>query len=442
MEQLFDKNAVEIIKKLKDNGFRAYFGGGAVRDLLMEKNPADYDIATNASPEDVEKIFDRVVMVGKEFGVSNVIMENKVYEIARFRIDGTYFDGRRPENIIPSDEVGDVKRRDFTVNAMLYDPLDGVLLDFVGGENDIYKKIIKAVGDPIIRFSEDSLRMLRAVRLAVRLGFEIEEETFSAIKKLSPMINKISRERVGAELVKMFSGNDPDKALSLCDETGLLQQVLPEISALKGVKQSPVFHPEGDVFEHTKKMLQIFGGGSETLSFGILFHDCGKPSTADSDEGTHFYLHQETGAEITQKVLSRLRYSKSFISKVVFLVKNHMNLIEAKKMRKSTLRKIIALDQFEELLELYRLDCVASMGSREIYDYILDFCRRETNTSDGKKLPVKILNGDDLKKLGYKPGPAFKIILQSVQDALLDGEIDPNFGSAVEFVKQLFPPDG
>jgi len=429
------RNALKIIKRLHDAGFTAYIVGGAVRDMVMSKEPEDYDIATDAPPAKVARLFRRVIPVGREFGVSMVVLGGKQYEVAGFRSEGVYLDGRRPSYTEPSTELEDVKRRDFTVNAMLYDIVSGRVIDYVGGRDDIEKRIIRTVGKPDERFAEDRLRMLRAVRFASRLDFTIDSATFEAICRNASGITDVSFERIGEELSKMVTGSHPERALSLLDETGLLAVILPEVAAMKGVEQPPLFHPEGDVFAHTRHMLDLFGGGSVTLAFGILLHDVGKPATFTVTDRIRFNRHDEVGADIAGSVLSRLRFSKEIISRVRALVKNHMRFMHVPDMKQSTLRRFMALEGFDEMLELFRLDCRASHTNLDIYEFIRQEMEREIPV-----IPDPLLTGDDLIAAGYEPGPVFSTILGKLVDAQLEG-IVINRDQARSFVLRHYPPE-
>jgi len=427
------KDALEIVKRLRDAGFRAYFAGGAVRDMIMGVESEDYDIATDASPEEVAGLFARVVPVGKRFGVSLVVLDGGSYEVAQFRTDGAYTDGRRPEKVAPSNELEDVRRRDFTINALMYDPIEDRILDPVGGRRDIERRIIRTVGDPGERFAEDKLRILRAVRFAARFDFTIEPETMSALKTHVPGIHEVSAERIGEELAKMFAGPHPDRALALLDETGLLDALLPEVSAMKGVRQPVRFHPEGDVFEHTRRMLELFGGGTVTLAFGILLHDVGKPETFTEDDRIRFNRHDVVGAEKAEEIMRRLRFSKAVTERVGMLVRNHMRFIHVKEMRPSTFRRFIAMEGFDELLELFRLDCLASHGSLELYDFV----RREMEKG-GDTLPEPLISGRDLLASGYEEGPLIGEILRDVMDAQLEGRVRTR-REALSYVRRCHP---
>ena len=430
------KNALKIIQKLRESGFEAYIVGGAVRDMILGIEPEDYDIATSASCSDIERLFEKVIPVGAEFGVCQVILGGKPYEVAGFRKDGVYEDGRRPSRIEPASAFEDVSRRDFTINALLYDPLNDRIIDHVNGRDDVKKGIIRTVGNPEDRFHEDSLRMLRAVRFATRFHFTIEPEAFAALQRNASLIQKVSCERIGDELSKMFTGPDPARALTLLDETGLLAIVLPEVAALKGVLQPAQFHPEGDVFEHTRYMLELFGGGSLSLAFGILLHDVGKPVTMTETDRIRFNRHDAVGAEIAMRVMTRLRLGRDIIKRVQMLVKNHMRFMNVRAMRRSTLMRFIAMDEFDELLELYRLDCLASHGSLDVYEFI-----RQERDSIGKGLPKPLLTGDDLMSLGYKPGKKVGVILRKVMDKQLEGTVTSR-DEALDFVLRNYSVEG
>jgi poly(A) polymerase len=431
------RDALEIISRLKRAGYKAYIVGGAVRDMVMGINPEDYDIATNASPSIVTQLFERAHPVGERFGVTLVIMRGKAYEVAQFRTEGKYLDGRRPETVAPSDEQEDVKRRDFTINALLYDPDKDGILDYVNGVEDIHKQVIRTVGDPKVRFAEDHLRMLRAVRFAARFGFRIEDKTFEAIREHAPHVSKISAERIGDELARMFSGYHPEKALDLLDSSGLLINLLPEVSALKGVEQPPEYHPEGDVYNHTRKMLDLFGGGTVTLAFGILFHDIGKPETYTYTDRVRFHEHDKIGAEKASAILKRLRFSREIVEKVNSLVLNHMRFIPVREMRPSTLRRFIAMDNFGELLELFRLDCLSSNCPMDLYDYIRTKYEEEKSRPEGPVLPKPLLSGNDLIELGFQKGPLFGEILRTLVDAQLEGRVSKR-DEAVRFVLEKY----
>ena len=435
MSDVVSKNALKIVRSLTNAGFEAYFVGGAVRDMVMGIEPKDYDIATNASPTDIKRLFKRVIPVGEQFGVNLVVLGGKSYEVARFRMDGEYSDGRRPARIEPSSVYEDVMRRDFTINALLYDPLQCRLIDCVGGKDDIRKGIVRTVGDPGARFAEDHLRMLRAVRFSALFDFNIEPETFIALRCHASKILNVSFERIGEELSKMFTGSNPGRALSLLDETGLLDSIIPEAASMKGVPQPAQYHPEGDVFEHTRYMLELFGGGSVTLAFGVLLHDVGKPAAFTETDRIRFNRHDAVGAELTVRILRRLRFSRDVITRVRTLVMNHMRFMHVRKMRRSTLRRFIAMDGFDEMLELFRLDCLASHNSLELYEFVKHEMRSAKTT-----LPQPFLTGDDLIELGYEPGKIIGTILKKVMDVQLEGTVVTR-EDALNFVRRDFSPE-
>lgn len=433
MSDSISDNALAVVDRLIAAGFQAYIVGGAVRDMVLSVPPKDYDIATNACPEDVARIFPRIIPVGREFGVSLVPYGGDMFEVAMFRSDGVYEDGRRPVGVLPSDLEGDLKRRDFTINAMAYDPRDDSFIDPVGGMQDIAARTIRTVGNPVERFTEDRLRMLRAVRFAANLGFVIESATFHAVFVNARLVESVSRERIGEELANMFTGPHPGVALRLLDGTGLLDVVLPEVAVMKGVTQPPEYHPEGDVFEHTLAMLDLYEGGSVSLAFGILLHDAGKPSTRTVTDRIRFNRHDEAGAEIASSVMRRLRFSGDITVRVIRLVRNHMRFINVRAMKESTLRRFMAEDGFDELLELFRLDCLARGASLETYEYVVSLREKL-----GPVLPEPLISGQDIIDEGYKPGPTFKTILRAVSDAQMEGIVTTR-EDALAYVRRLYP---
>ena len=428
-----------IVDRLHQNGFSAYVVGGAVRDLAMGKEPEDFDIATDAGPEQVSALFERTIPVGAQFGVTLVILGGRSYEVARFRTDGMYEDGRRPVRVSPSTAEEDVKRRDFTVNALLYDCETEEVIDYVGGLRDIENRIIRTIGDPKERFAEDRLRMLRAVRFAARLEFSIEPAAMDAVREAAGTITEVSPERIGQELAKMFSGAHPDRALELLDGSGLLGVVLPEVAALKGVEQPPEFHPEGDVFAHTREMLRLWGGGSVTLGFGILLHDIGKPATQTFEDRIRFSRHDTVGARMACVILKRLRFSNDIRERIAFLVDRHMDFMNVPHMRRSVLRRFMSQEGFDELLELHRLDVLASHEDLDVYDFVRKAMAEETAVSPA--LPPPLVNGDDLIALGYKPGPLFKTMLSWAYDEQLEGKLTTR-EEAIAAVRAEFPEAG
>ena len=431
--------AEQVVQKLRANGYEAYFVGGCVRDLLLGRQPADFDVATNAHPDAVLKLFPRTFAVGAHFGVilvaDEVDGEQIVTEVATFRSDGAYSDGRRPESVRFSESPQeDVIRRDFTINGMLLDPqvlnesgnLPASILDFVGGRADLDAQLVRAIGDPEQRFEEDKLRMLRAVRFAARFDFAIEESTARAIRTLASKIDQVSRERVRDELTRMVTEGRARRAFELLDSTGLLKEVLPEIDRLKGVEQPPEFHPEGDVWIHTLMLLeQLPEGASPTLAWGALLHDVGKPATftpapAAGPGRIRFNGHVEVGVRIAEDICRRLRFSNEEAEQIALLVENHMRFGDVKRMKESTLKRFFRLRDFPEHLALHRMDSRASHGDLTLYDFAK--ARYEAIPRQEVR-PELFVTGRDLIEAGYQPGPQFKELLAIAEDAQLEGRI-------------------
>ncbi len=417
--------AVEIVRKLRQAGHEALFAGGCVRDKLMGNEPADYDIATSASPEEVMKLFRRTVAVGVQFGVVIVLFRGKQYEVATFRSDEGYVDGRRPQRVTYTSAKQDALRRDFTINALFYDPLGDELIDYVDGRRDIERKVIRTVGDPFQRFEEDKLRMVRAVRFAARFDFQIEESTLEAIKKFSPNVTQVSWERIGEEIGRILTGPNRGRALQILADTDLLQRILPEVYRMIGVPQPEKHHPEGDVFEHTKialdKLCRESGEQpSSVLAFATLLHDVGKPPTFQIADRIRFNGHEVVGARIAEKVLRRLRLSGEKRRRIVDIVSNHMRFIPAKEMRESTLKKMLQRETFLDELEMHRADCLASHGNLEIYDFLKE---KLESLSEQEIKPPPLIRGGDLIEIGLTPGPLFGEILRAVEEMQLEGKL-------------------
>ncbi len=429
--------ATDIVKKLHKAGFEAYLVGGCVRDMIMKRVPIDYDIATNAKVEDIMKLFKKVVPVGVKFGVVLVIKEGIEFEVATFRSDGEYFDGRHPRTVHFSSAQEDAQRRDFTVNGLFYDPIKKKIIDYVGGRDDIKKKVIRAIGDPQKRFSEDKLRILRAIRFSTKLGFNIDKKTFDAIRNFVPAITEVSYERIRDEFVYMMRGPLPLRALELMDEVGLLEKLLPEVTAMKNVEQNPKFHPEGDVFVHTMLMMKELKNPSLVLAFSALFHDIGKPKTFDPETLKTTY-HSDVGARITEKILKRFRFSNDDIEKVSWCVRNHMNFMHVKKMRIGKLKRMMTLDTFQDELELHRIDCLASHGMLDNYEFLLQ--KQEEFKKEDLK-PKPLINGHDLISLGFKPGPLFTEVLDEARDLQLEHKLNSR-KEAIEWVMKQYGKDG
>jgi poly(A) polymerase len=447
--------AVLIVRTLRERGYQAFLVGGCVRDLLLGREPADYDVTTDATPDEVMQIFPRTWAVGVQFGVVLVPVENgaappdntaadagaepshRVVEVATFRSDGLYTDGRHPDQVqFTKQAQEDVQRRDFTINGLLLDPLNNdQVVDYVGGREDLRNKIIRTIGDPQRRFQEDKLRLLRALRFAARFGYSIEPNTFAAIRDMAPQIHVVSRERVRDELTKMLTEGHARRAFELLSETGLLAQVLPEVQRMHGVEQPPQFHPEGDVWIHTLLLLErLLPGCSRTLAWGALLHDVGKPPTFRvAPDRIRFDGHVEVGEAIAKEIGRRLHLSNQDTGQIVALIANHMRFADVPRMKQSTLKRFLRLPRFEEHLELNRLDCLASHGDLSVNDYV----RQEyTHTPEEQIRPAPLITGHDLITLGLKPGPAFSDILAAVEDAQLEGRL-ANQQAALEFVRQL-----
>jgi len=472
--------AVQIVEKLRSNGFEAYLAGGCVRDLLLGREPVDYDVATSAKPDVVLEMFPRTFAVGAHFGVVLVasdtgagcedgsLAERCVTEVATFRSDGVYSDGRHPDAVRYTKTAReDVQRRDFTINGLLLDPLAlrvprkagpstsvagatfaqddsrglrTAVLDYVGGLADLDEGIIRAIGEPGRRFEEDHLRLLRAVRFAARFGFALESQTAAAMRALAGRIHAVSRERVRDELTKMLTEGKARRAFELLDETGLLAQVLPEVAKMKGVEQPPQFHPEGDVWIHTLMLLEQLEPGCElTLAWGALLHDVGKPPTFRvAPDRIRFDGHVEVGVAMSANICRRFRFSNDDTRQILALVENHMRFADAPRMRASTLKRFFRLDNFPEHLALHRMDCLAAHANLEIYNFV-----RESYASmpEESMRPHPLLTGRELIAAGYTPGPQFKPMLQAVEDAQLEGAITTP-EEALVLVRERFGASG
>ncbi len=433
--------AISIIRNLRERGHQAYLVGGCVRDLLLKREPADYDVSTDATPEEVMAIFPETYEVGAQFGVVLVPVppdSTSTIEVATFRADIGYSDGRHPDQVrftrIPRE---DVQRRDFTINGLLLDPITNEVLDFVGGRKDLEAGIIRTIGEPELRFGEDKLRMLRAVRFAARFGYSIEPATFRATRKLAPLIHQVSRERVRDELTKMLIEGRARAAFLLLDETGLLHEVLPEIEIMKGVEQPPQFHPEGDVFVHTLLLLEKLPHPCPpTLAWGALLHDVGKPATFRvAPDRIRFDGHVDVGVKMAEEICRRLRFSNDDTGQILALVDNHMRFAHVQRMSESTFKKFVRMPRFDEHMELHRIDCQASHGNLASYEFTQE--KMAAIPPDAMR-PAPLITGDDLISAGYAPGPQFKKILSAVEDGQLEGRLT-NKESAVEFVAREFP---
>ncbi|HET7106110.1 MAG TPA: CCA tRNA nucleotidyltransferase [Candidatus Acidoferrum sp.] len=433
--------ANSICDTLQRHGYQALLAGGAVRDLLLHRVPTDYDVATNATPPEVLRLFPGGLDIGAQFGVILVRQESLKVEVATFRSDIGYSDGRHPDQVVYSQTPEeDVQRRDFTINGLLMRHDTGEVLDFVGGRADLSARTIRAIGEPSRRFAEDKLRMLRAVRFAARFGYTIEAETFSAIREHAGEIHLVSAERIREELTKLLTEGSARLGFELLDELGLLSELLPEIAAMKGVPQPPQFHPEGDVWIHTLLMLEgLAAEVSPTLAWGVLLHDIGKPPTfrpaSETGDRIRFDGHVEIGVRMADDLCLRLRFSNDDTDQIKALVANHMKFKDVGQMRQSTLKRFVRLAQFDEHLELHRLDCQSSHGKLDAYDAVRTFLAQ---TPPALVRPPRLLSGDDLKDLGYTPGPEFQKILATLEDAQLEEAIQTR-DQALEFVRRHYP---
>ena len=427
--------ARRVVAILKTRGHQAYLVGGCVRDMLLHRVPEDFDVATNAVPARVLELFPRGQLVGAHFGVVLIVEGQAQVEVATFRRDHAYLDGRRPERVeFETDPRQDVLRRDFTINALLMDAESGEILDFVGGRADLERGLLRAIGNAEARFGEDHLRMLRAVRFAARFGFEIEPATFEAIEKLHELIVRVSSERVRDELIRILTEGGARTGFQLLDRSGLLQAILPEVAAMKGVEQPPQFHPEGDVWIHTLLMLEAMRSPTASLALGVLLHDVGKPPTFRVEDRIRFDGHAETGAQMAVEILTRLRASGELTARVEALVANHLRFKDVERMRESTLKRFLRMEHFDEHLELHRLDCVASHRRLEHYQFLS--AKLEEYSAEILK-PPPLITGRDLIEAGYQPGPSFAAMLQAVEDAQLEGRIGTR-AEALAWVESLF----
>ena len=431
--------AVSVVRTLRGHGHVAYFAGGCVRDALMNIAPKDVDIATSAKPDEVQKLFRRTIPVGVQFGVIRVLEGDVEVEVATFRSDGVYLDGRHPSTVVYATPDQDAFRRDFTVNGMFYDPLDECIIDFVNGRDDLNRKLIRAIGRASERFEEDRLRMLRAIRFASTLQFDIEPATWSAICVRAREILSVSPERIRDELIKILKDRNRLRGFDLLDQSGLLAVILPEVDATKHCEQPEQFHPEGDVFVHTRLMLSLLApdaGAAQALT--VLLHDIGKPPTRSFDSGerrVRFNGHDKVGAAMAELVMSRLRFPRSDIDAVVEAVRNHMVFKDVRQMRPAKLRRFMARPNFQIELELHRVDCAGSHGDLGNYQFLVDKAEEFANEP---LIPPPLVRGDDLIAIGLKQGPRIGALLEAVQTAQLDGEIKTR-EEAIELVKSLEP---
>ena len=434
--------ATQICATLRASGHQAYLVGGCVRDVVLGREPADFDVATDALPARVQELFPNSVDVGARFGVILVVEDGARVEVATFRSDVGYSDGRHPDRVEYSrSPEEDVRRRDFTINGMMLDTVSGEVLDFVGGQEDLRAGVVRAIGAPELRFREDKLRMVRAVRFAARLGYQIDAATLAAIRAAAREVTRISAERLRDELTKLLTEGAARRGFELLDETRLLETLLPEVARMKGVAQPPQFHPEGDVWIHTRMMLEgLTAGATPTLAWGVLLHDVGKPPTFASAEQTgdriRFDGHAEIGARMAAEICGRLRFATRDAEQIEALVANHMRFKDVLQMRPATLKRFVRLERFEEHLAQHRLDCLASHGNLDAYEFVSRFVRE---TPPEEVRPARLVTGADLKSMGLAPGPQFKEILQAIEEAQLDGRLRAR-DEALDFVLRHFVP--
>jgi poly(A) polymerase len=432
-----EEAARRIAARLRESGHVAYFAGGCVRDLVRGLAPKDFDVATDAPPEVVQKIFPHTYAVGAKFGVIVVVENGTNFEVATFRSDDAYVNGRRPSAIHFSSPEEDAKRRDFTINGMFLDPVVNEVIDFVGGRADVEAKLVRAIGDPVQRFTEDRLRMLRAVRFATALDYKIDNQTWDALVANAASINEISAERIREELVRIFLSPKRVRGWDLLDSSGLMRAILPEVDAMKGCLQPEQFHPEGDVFQHTRLMLSLLPEKvSGPLVCSVLFHDVAKPVTATVDETgrIRFNEHDRIGAEMTEAIMGRLRFSRAEIDATVEMVRQHMVFKDVPKMRVAKLKRFMARPTFEDELELHRVDCASSHRMMDNYEFLL---RKREEFANEPIIPPPLVRGDDLIALGLKPGPRFGEILEAAETRQLEGTLR-NREEALEWLKREY----
>jgi poly(A) polymerase len=434
-----EQKALGIVRRLVEAGFRAVYAGGCVRDRILGVEPKDFDVATDARPEVVQEMFERTVAVGAKFGVIGVLDGDDLFEVATFRADAPYLDGRRPSAVRFGTLEHDAIRRDFTIGGMFYDPIAERLIDLVGGMRDLRAGIIRAIGNPDERFEEDRLRILRAVRFAARFNFTIEPATWAAMLKSAPKIASTAAERIGEEIVMMMTEGGAARAIDLMMDSGLAKLLIPEVIEMRGCAQPENFHPEGDVYTHTLIGVAMLPAGcSETVAFGILLHDIAKPRCrAVTGDKVTFYGHVEQGAVMAEEILARLKRSRAVQERVAYLVKNHLKLCMAPRMRPATLKRMLGEDGFDELMQVAFMDAMASSS----YLGFWNFCRNAMSTMTPAEIrPPRLIGGEDLKGLGFNPGPRFKQILKDVEDQQLDGILATR-DDALEYVRLHYGPD-
>jgi poly(A) polymerase len=433
-------NAIAVVRQLRAAGFEALLAGGCVRDELLGRTPKDYDVATNAPAARVQALFPGSLPVGVQFGVVLVPSGEDRVEVATFRRDGVYLDSRHPVTVTFGNAQDDAARRDFTINGMFLDPIEERVIDYVGGRDDLARGVVRAIGDPAARLDEDKLRMLRAVRLSARLGFAIDPATWDVIRREAAQIDRIAWERIGEEIRLILCEGAARRGFELLHASGLLATVMPELLAMEGVEQTPFHHPEGDVWTHTLIVIDQLRNPTETLALGALLHDVAKPmctgrKTTPEGERLTFYGHPERGAEMATVICQRLKRSRFVWERVAYLVRNHLRLVSAPSMRKSTLTRFLREEGIDELLELARIDATASNGDLQYYE----FCRTQLGTLSAQQMnPPALVTGRDLIAIGFTPGPRFSEILNAVEEQQLEGVLADR-EAALAWVRANYP---
>jgi len=429
-------SATALARLLTEAGHTAYFAGGCVRDKLLGLSPKDYDIASSATPAQVLKLFPNSNEVGAHFGVVIVKHQGHHTEIATFRTDGSYKDGRRPDSVTFSTPEEDANRRDFTINGLFENPVSGEVIDYVGGLSDLKHKTLRAIGNPSERFQEDALRLLRAIRFATTLGFPIDPETYTAISDNAHLLAKISPERIRDEFSKTITSPNRRRGLELLTDTALIDRFIPEVRALIGCEQPPQWHPEGDVYTHTCIMLEMLEPDARLeLCLATLLHDIAKPPTQTTDEDARirFNGHESLGAEMSETILSRLKYPNAVIRDAEHMVSRHMQFMNVQQMRKSTLKRFMAPPTFPQEMELHRVDCASSNGFTDNYDFLNAKAEEFANEP---LIPEPLVTGRDLIEKGLKPGPRFKEILEEIQTEQLENRLTTRV-EALEYLNGL-----
>lgn len=435
MPDLLTRLSREVAERLRGAGRQVYYVGGSVRDELLGVEVHDRDLTTDATPSELKSLFPGALEVGAHFGVMLIRRDGVEVQVATFRTESSYRNGRHPEEVrFETDVVADLRRRDFTINALLQNPLTGEIVDPLGGMADLRAGILRAIGDPAERFQEDHLRMLRAVRFAARLGFEIEPGTMAAIQALAPQIHRISAERVRDELLRILTEGGARRGFELLDESGLLIEILPEVAAMKGVQQPPQFHPEGDVWIHTLGLLERLGKAPIELALGCLLHDVGKPPTQTFEDRIRFNGHDRVGAQMARGILSRLRFPTDVIESVEALVDQHMKFKDAGRMGLSAFKRFVRQPGFDQLLELHRLDILASGAGLQSYDAVK---ARYAAMPEDQLRPSALITGRDLIELGFQPGPAMGTILRAVEEQQLEGQLESK-EEAIAYVRRVW----